>query len=157
MLSDTARARLDITDGELDARYRVCESILRHASLTMSVSGRLNWKAIMANQSFYPAHARSDLAKTHELLSMYSGFWGFIIAALALIANPQFVDANQTQRAGEKRSVGSKTVPFLEHRRRETSADTPSDSRAGGSRDGGAVEAEASRGRRPLANVSSTW
>jgi hypothetical protein len=112
MLSEDAKQRLDISDEELDARFRVCERLALNASLVINESGRPGWNA--ARRNFPYAHA--SRSAFHELLSTYSGFWGFVVSLLAMMANPELVDGSQSRKAGERRSVGAKTLPFLEHR-----------------------------------------
>jgi hypothetical protein len=112
ILSEAAKLRLDITDEELDARQRVCDHLTSHASLVLHELGRSSWDA---GRGMSP-QARSARAATHELLSMYSGFWGFIIALLAMIANPELVASSDPRTAGTKRFVSGKNLPFLEHR-----------------------------------------
>lgn len=47
---------------------------------------------------------------------MYSSTFGFLVAVLAMMANPEIVDGSATQRAGNRRSVGARSLPYLESR-----------------------------------------
>src|SRR4051794_33487370 len=47
---------------------------------------------------------------------MYSNTFGFLVATLAMMANPEIIDGSDTQRVGNRRSVGARSLPYLESR-----------------------------------------
>lgn len=106
MLSEEAKRRLDISDEELDARQRVCERLLNYAALELTELGRPAWKA--ARRQF--PRQQASLAAFHEILSMYPGFWGFVIATLEMMANPELVDSSDVRKAGDRRFVSGKNL-----------------------------------------------
>lgn len=113
MLSEAAMERLDLTREELDGRFAAARRVCAHASHRFAYHGVEIWRRIQGLRS---PEVRDILGNIAEFTNMYSSTFGFLIAVLAMMANPEIVDGSDTQRASGRRSVGARSLPYLENR-----------------------------------------
>lgn len=113
MLSEAAMGRLDITREELDARFAAARRVCARASHRFAYHGGELWRGI---QGLRGPEANAILGSVAEFSNMYSGTFGFLVALLSMMVNPEIVDGSDTQRAGDRRSVGARSLPYLESR-----------------------------------------
>ncbi len=110
MLSEAAMERLDI-----HARSSTLALPQRAASARMQVTASpITGARLGARSRGSVAPKASDiLANIAVFTNMYSSTFGFLVAVLAMMANPKIVDGSDTQRAGNRRSVGARSLPYL--------------------------------------------
>ena len=93
-------------------RKLACNRLTEHASYV--------WAPVVGQRFASLANSRDPDRRQNAgdafrtLLHEFTGQWRFVVSAIALMNNPDIVDTDTVQRTGRSRSVGARTVPYLE-------------------------------------------